>query len=81
MEATSYIWPETTFCRDGRGVILAVKDLGWYGTGTVTLNFILIPNQHSQNLGRMIDFSMYKNTFMQLTSFKVHAHLYASIPG
>jgi hypothetical protein len=42
-------WPELTLQRDrdGQGVRLAVPDLGFQGTGTVSLDFIVQPDQPS----------------------------------
>jgi hypothetical protein len=79
-EASSYNWPESRFYREGTQTILAINDMGWYGVGTVTLNFILFTDPHSENLGLVIDFSMHYNTFMQLTSLKGHTNLYTQIP-
>jgi hypothetical protein len=79
-EASSYNWPESRFYREGRQTILAVNDMGWFGVGTVTLNFMLFADSHSENLGLIMDFSMHHEAFMQLTSLKGHANLYTPIP-
>jgi hypothetical protein len=83
MEAPEGLWPETQFHQDENdmGVVFAVKDLGFYGTGTVTLNFILVSYWQNTNLGFRVDFSMHKKTFLQLTSLKADAYLYTSLPS
>jgi len=75
LEASSYEWPELEFHQDGKGILFSVKDLGWYGEGTITLDFILDPDPHSNALGLTMDFSMHYSGFMQLTTLKGHSLL------
>jgi len=75
LEASSYEWPELDFHRDGKGILFSVKDLGWYGEGTITLDFILAPDPHSNTLGLTMDFSLHYSSFMQLTTLKGHSVL------
>ena len=72
LEASSYEWPESEFHRDGKGILFSVKDLGWYGEGTITLEFILDPDPHSNALDLTMDFSTHYSGFMQLTTLKGH---------
>ena len=75
LKASSYEWPEMKFHRDGTGILFSVKDLSWYGKGTITLDFILDPDPHSSVLGITIDFSMHYSGFIQLTTLKGHSFL------
>jgi hypothetical protein len=80
LEASSYDWPGARFTRDNLGVVYSVPNIGWYGSGTVTLDFILDSYEQPPNLGFTADFSMHMNAFLQLTSLKANAHLYTPIP-
>jgi hypothetical protein len=75
LEASSYEWSGAEFHRDGAGILLSVKDLGWYGTGTITLDFLLDPDPQSSVLGLTVDFSMHYSGFIQLTTLKGHSFL------
>lgn len=79
LAASSYDWPVARFTRDV-DVVYSVPNVGWYGLGTVTLDFILDSYEQVPNLGFTADFSMHMNGFLQLTSLKVNAQLYAPIP-
>ncbi|HXX87004.1 MAG TPA: hypothetical protein VEH86_00965, partial [Candidatus Acidoferrum sp.] len=79
LAASSYDWPVARFTRNG-DVIYSVPNIGWYGSGTVTLDFILDSYEQVPNLGFTADFSMHMNGFLQLTSLKANAQLYAPIP-
>jgi hypothetical protein len=81
LEASSYIWPDTQFNLDNGQAILSVKNLGWYGTGTITLDFMLLSYEHAGNLEFTADLAMHQNAFLQLTSLKAHAYLSAPIPS
>jgi hypothetical protein len=78
--ASSYDWPVARFTRDNLGVVYSVPNIGWYGLGTVTLDLILDSYQQAPNLGFTANFSMHMDAFLQLTSLKANAHLYAPIP-
>lgn len=85
MEAPQPAWPETLFSHtDGNlGVVYSVKDLGFYGTGTVTLHFIMIRTFQYTNpessLTLELEFSAHKKTLIQLTSLTAHTILYFPI--
>ena len=79
LAASSYDWPVARFTRNG-DVIYSVPNIGWYGSGKVTLDFILDSYEQVPNLGFTADFSMHMNGFLQLTSLKANAQLYAPIP-
>jgi len=87
LEAPQSAWPEAEFHQfDGaQGVMYSVKDLGFFGEGTVTLKFMLV--QFSQyiylqnDLQFTADFSMHKKTFLQLTSLKAQAAVSIPIPN
>jgi hypothetical protein len=87
LEAQQGGFPETEFHRshDAKGVICSVKDLGFYGTGTVEMNFILVQfpqYTYSQNeLQLTAEFSMHRKTFLQLTSLKVQTIVDITIPS
>lgn len=81
LESSSYEWPQLEFHQDEKGVLFSVKDLGWYGESTTTLNFILDPDPHSDTLSLTMDFSMHHSGFMQLTSLKGHSLLNAQVPS
>lgn len=82
MKASTYVWSSgTQLSDDGNGgTIFSVKDMGWYGTGTVDLNFILSSRSPANNLGFTMDFAMHKKTFLQLTSLKAHGDFNIQIP-
>jgi hypothetical protein len=79
LEASSYIWPQAEFHRNGKGILFYVEDLGWYGEGAITLDFILDPDPHSDNLALTIDFSMHYSGLMQLTALKGSSTLYSQL--
>jgi hypothetical protein len=66
---------------DGLGVTFASKDLGFYGTGTVPLSFVLVSDRQGTELRLTLDFSMHRKTFLQLTSLTAHAYLSMPIPS
>ena len=76
LEVPGGSWPPIHFHQssDGKGAIFEVDDLGFQGTGTVTLQFLLTPlsEQHSFHLEAR--FSMHKKAFMQLTRQEASAH-------
>jgi len=75
LKALSYEWPEMKLHREGTGVLFSVKDLDWYGKGTIKLDFILDPDLYSSVLGITVDFSMHYPGFIQLTTLKGHTFL------
>jgi hypothetical protein len=80
LAASSYDWPGARFTRDNLDVVYSVPNIGGYGLGTVTLDFILDSYGQAPNLGFTADFSMHMDAFLQLTSLKANAHLYTPIP-
>jgi hypothetical protein len=80
IEASSYVWSAAQFNRDNWDVVFSVGDLGWYGTGTVTLDFILDSHEQGANLRFTVDLGMHKHAFLQLTSLKAQAYLDTPIP-
>jgi hypothetical protein len=81
LEASSYDWPELEFHQDGLGILFSVRDLGWYGEATITLDFTLDPDPHSNALSLTMDFSMHYSGFMQLTTLKAHSLLNTQLPN
>jgi len=75
LQASSYEWSELKFHRVGGGILFSVKDLGWYGEGTITLGFILVPDPYSNALSLTMDFSMHYSGFMPLTTLEGHSLL------
>lgn len=81
LAAVSYDWPASRFTLDGLDAVFSVPKVGWYGVGTITLDFILDSYQYKGgNLGLTADFAMHKNAFLQLTSLRIDAQLYAQVP-
>jgi hypothetical protein len=82
LEASTYVWASgSQFSDDGlAATIFSVKDMGWCGTGTVDLNFILSPRSPAKNLVFTMDFTMHRKTFLQLTSLKAHGNFNIQIP-
>lgn len=80
LEVPGGSWPPIYFhqSRDGKGTVLEVDDLGFQGSGTVTLHFLLeaFPEQPSFNFEAK--FSMHKKAFMQLT--RQEAYAFTEIP-
>lgn len=87
LEAPQSSWPKAQFRKtdDGKGVVYSVEDLGFFGTGTVTMNFVMTQFSHSissqNNLQFTVEFSMHRKTFLQLTSLKAYATLDIPIPS
>lgn len=79
-EATSYTQP-LEFRRDNRAVLFSIKDLGLYGTGTVTLDFTLIKYSNLNELTITADFSMHYESPLQLTALNGHSFLNTQIPS
>lgn len=77
-EASSYTW-EYQFHTEGSDVVFEVPDLGWFGSSTVTLNFILFP-MGATNLHLDMQLSMHRTTPLQLTSQKAQVHVDAVVP-
>ena len=75
LKASSYEWPEMRLNQDGTGILFSVRDLDWYGKGTIRLDFILDPDSHSSVLGLTVDFSMHYSGFIQLTKLEGHSFL------
>ena len=68
-------YPTAHFYTDNNlGVVYEINNLGWYGSGTVTFEFMLKAYQAS-HLAMTADISMHKATTLQLTSLKAHAFL------
>lgn len=80
LEASTYDWPGLEFHQDGLDIVFSAKDLGWYGEGTITLNFILDPDPHSNALSLTTDFSMHYYGFMPLTALRAHSFLNTQLP-
>jgi len=59
---------------DGKGAVFKLDDLGFYGTGTVTLQFLLTPFSEQHSFHFEARFSMHKKAFMQLTRQEASAH-------
>ena len=78
LEVPGGSWPPIYFHRRDGKVGLEVDDLGFQGSGTVTLHFLLkaFPEQPSFNFEAK--FSMHKKAFMQLT--RQEAYAYTEIP-
>src|SRR5208337_5692244 len=70
LEASSYDWSGARFTYDNNGgVLYSVPNMGWYGGGTTTLNFIMETHQYqSVNLACAVSVSMHRNAVLQLTS-------------
>lgn len=73
LEVPGGSWPSIHFQQtsDGKGAIFKVDDLGFQGTGTVTLQFRLMPFSEQQSFHFETKFSMHKKAFMQLTRQEV----------
>lgn len=77
-EVTSYT-PPLEFHRDNKAVLFSIKDLGLYGTGTVTLDFTLIKYSNLNELTITADFSMHYESPLQLTALNGHSFLNAEL--
>ena len=53
-----------------KGAAVKFDDLGFYGTGTVTLNFLLWPFSNLDSFRFEAEFHMHAETFLQLTGQK-----------
>jgi len=82
LEVPSGSWPSIHFQQtsDGKGVVFKVDDLGFQGTGTVTLQFRLTPFSEQQSFHFEAKFSMHKKAFIQLTRQEVWAYTDIPIP-
>lgn len=82
LEAPRGSWPPIHFRQssDGKGTVLEVDDLGFQGTGTVTLQFLLRPFSEQHSFHFEAGFSMHKKVFMQLTRQEVLAYTEIPIP-
>ena len=77
-EASSYIWEHEFHVKDSV-VMFEVLDVGVYGIGTITLDFILFP--HDTNILSLdILLSMHNTSPLQLNSQKAQVLIDASIP-
>jgi hypothetical protein len=70
---------------DARGVIYSVKDLGFYGIGTITMDFMMARfpqyTYPQDELQLTVEFSMHRTGFLQLTSLNVHTVAYITVPS
>jgi hypothetical protein len=82
LEAPGGGWPQIHFQRasDSRGVTFEVKDLGFQGTGTVTLQFLLYSFSDQNSFNFEVRFSMHENAFLQFTRQEVWASTEIPIP-
>jgi hypothetical protein len=73
LEVPGGSWPPINFQRtsDGKGASLEVDDLGFQGTGTVTLEFLLSPFDEQHSFYFEARFSMHKKALVQLTRQEV----------
>jgi len=65
-----YPWSLVSFHQDtdGKSVIFGVDDLGFQGSGTVTLDFLMRPWQGQTNFELEIQYTMHTPAFIQLTN-------------
>jgi len=82
LEVPGGSWPSIDFRQtsDGKGASLEVDDLGFQGTGTVTLEFLLRSFDEQHSFYFEVKFSMHKKAFAQLTRQKVWTQTEISIP-
>jgi len=77
-------WPPIHFhyihTDHGQGTIIEVRDLGYQGTGTVDLNFLLRAFSEQHGFNFEVKFSMHKKAFMQLTRQEAWAYTKIPIP-
>jgi hypothetical protein len=64
-----YPWSPINFHQDidGKSVIFGVDDLGFQGSGTVTIDFLMRPWQSQTNLQLEIQYAMHTPALIQLT--------------
>jgi hypothetical protein len=64
-----YPWSPVNFHQDsdGKSIIFGVDDLGFQGSGTVTLNFLMNPWQNETNFQMEIQYAMHTPAWIQLT--------------
>jgi hypothetical protein len=64
-----YPWSPINFHQDsdGKSVIFGVDDLGFQGSGTVTLDFLMRPWQSQTNFQLEIQYTMHTPALIQLT--------------
>jgi hypothetical protein len=64
-----YPWSSINFHqdRDGKSIIFGVDDLGFQGSGTVTLDFLLRPWQDQTSFQVQIQYSLHVPALLQLT--------------
>lgn len=76
LEVPGGSWPSIYFHQtsDGKGAVFKVDDLGFQGTGTVTLRFLLRPFSEQHSFYFEAKFSMHKKAFIQLTRQEVWTH-------
>lgn len=75
LEASSYEFSGLVFHQEGGDVLFSVKDMGEYGRGTITLDFVLHQKPNTYALDLTMDFSMHYLGFLQLATLKAHAYL------
>ena len=87
LEAPQAGWPQTEFRRsdDSTQVVFSVDDLGFYGTGSVTRDFILVQNSpydySEKRVYFYLEFSMHQKNFLQFTSLKVQTFVDITVPN
>jgi hypothetical protein len=64
-----YPWSPIKFHQDhdGQSIIFEVDDLGFQGSGTVTVNFLIRPWQGQTSFQVEIQYAMHTPAFIQLT--------------
>jgi len=82
LEVPGGSWPSIDFRQtsDGKGASFEVDDLGFQGTGTVTLEFLLRPFDEQHSFYFEARFSMHKKALVQLTRQEVWAQAEIPIP-
>ncbi len=75
-------WPPIRFCQtpDAKGATIEVYDLGFQGTGTVTLSFLLGVFSDQRSFNFEVKFSMHEKAFLQLTRQEAWAYTEIPIP-
>ena len=78
-EATSYTFQDTSFHKRNKETVLRIPDAGWYGSSTITFDFILAPFD-AERLSLIAELSMHKTAPLQLTSQRAKVDIDAAIP-
>ena len=72
-----YPWSPISFHQgtDGKSVIFKVDDLGFQGSGTVTLDFLLRPGQDQTGFQVEVHYTLHAPAFIQLTQQAISAQI------